>query len=175
MNIPVWFSTIGTFVGPILTSAIGAYLALWAKDRWSRSDQQRDADIARSKNLQSILPLEWAQELSGVSFYGGVPKNSLKPIEQLLMEFPSLSTHHFHDAKLNKEVTQLLSSVSDFQEKIAALTTTDGSNLSTKYRASDIESKKRGVAEGNQLDQIALQLSQRIGSFVDLARRQLRI
>lgn len=167
-------SVIAAMVGQIFTGAIGAYLALWAKGRWDRSGQKRDADIQAFREYEKVVTPEWLEALSGTVFYGGVGRSLLRPLEELQTSFGQRQ-HHYNDRKLNASFTELLSTSQSFMERIGELTTDDGGSLSTRYKGSGEEQRKMAATEGNELDQLALSLARRWPAFTDLAHRRLRI
>lgn len=178
MEIPSWLSQLGTLGGQIVTGAIGAYLALWAKDQWTRSDQRRDADVKALKEIDEAFPADWRLLLNELDFYAGVPQRPLlRPLWEIEHRYPPARSHYFHDKTLNEAFIEILSASITFSEDVSDLTRVAGSgrDVTTKYKEDSEELRQQARAEAKELEGRARQLHLKWVAFLDLSRRQLRI
>ncbi|VVD29969.1 hypothetical protein [Paraburkholderia dioscoreae] len=168
-------------VGSVVTSGIGAYLALLLKDRFDKRGQSRTADLEEYKKVTSFLTERVIAALDNPDFLGGTLQSEFwGQLNDLLGAYEAKRELIFHDQHLNARFHAIRNLTAGFVEAVAQYTVNEGNppRMTTRPRADRVypsdESRKRSAEEAGMLDRAAKQLGARSRELVDDAKRRLR-
>ncbi|MFM2465123.1 hypothetical protein P0D87_15875 [Paraburkholderia sp. RL17-368-BIF-A] len=168
-------------LGSVLTSGVGAYLALHLKDLFDRRGQSRTADLDEYKKVSSLLTDRVIAALDSSDFLAGTPRAEFwQQLNDLIVAYEGNRELIFHDQQLNADFHALRKITTEFVTEVSRLTVTEGNppQFTTRPRANRVyptdESRRQNAEEANVLDQAARQLGSRSRKFIDQAKRRLR-
>ncbi|MDN7561204.1 hypothetical protein [Burkholderia orbicola] len=163
----------------IVTSGVGAFLALRVKEKYDRREQLRAADLEEFKKVTAHLSHAVASALLEQDFLAGVRRSEFYvPLYELRYEYQDNRTFVFHDKTLNTHFQSVLAATGDFMNAIAELTVREGDELTTRPRAervySDDDTRRRHAEEAKTLNAMARELGNKCRSFLDAGKQRLR-
>ncbi|MFM0724826.1 hypothetical protein PQQ53_14175 [Paraburkholderia strydomiana] len=164
----------------VVTSGVGAYIALVLKDRFDLRGKARAADAEEFKKASAWLNDQTVAVLRSTEFYSGLDRRRLEPIDQLTHAYEGNRSVLFHDSELNALFLELLADVTTFRQEVAKLTVPEGDPvlLTTTSRANRLyggaDAKRQSIEEANALDAGARRLADKGAAFIDRAKRQLK-
>ncbi len=164
----------------IVTSGIGAFLALRVKEKYDRREQLRTADLEEFKKVTSHLSHAVASALLEQDFLAGVRRSEFYlPLYELRYEYQDNRTFVFHDKTLNAHFQTILALTGDFMNTIAELAVREGDELTTRPRAERVyyndDTRRRHADDAKTLNAKARELGNRCRAFLDEGKQRLRI
>ncbi|KFG92971.1 hypothetical protein GQ56_0134080 [Burkholderia paludis] len=163
----------------IVTSGIGAFLALRVKEKYDRREQLRTADLDEFKKITSHLSHAVVNALLEQDFLAGVRRNEFyTPLYELRYEYQDTRTFVFHEKALNTQFQTVLVLTGEFMNAIAELTVREGDELTTRPRAErvyyDDDTRRRHAEDAKTLNAKARELGNKCRMFLDAGKQLLR-
>ncbi|MEM5405106.1 hypothetical protein [Paraburkholderia unamae] len=163
----------------IVTAGIGAYIALWLKEKFDRSGQTRAADLDEYRKATASLTDAVIATLQAPDFLAGMSRRAFfAPLHDLSYAYQGERQLIFHDPLLNEAFRNVLAKSDTFLMKVSELTVPEGDQMTTRSRAERVyptdDSRRRSAEEAKTLDSQAKELAKICRAFVDEGKRRLR-